>query len=153
MTTPKAEPLNPVKREIHRMTITSYVHHERSGEQPVTIPLSFSGPLTKHEDVYSRRKVAGSDWEGLDFGWFSPEDVGLIIIESLVGRYYQVQPTSAELEEEAMWILELAHVDSLADPYLIPPRLFHKFIHSNPAKLRIRAKAGEINYRIIILPR
>ena len=151
----KVEPLNPVARRVNRMTIYAQVHQERSGEHPVSCPLSFSEPLALEEDVYARRHTADGSWKPLDLGWLGTDKAGLVVIENMEGREVLINPSEKEKNEAAEHYLEIAPDVPGAEKYAltVPPRQHRYFTCRDLSGLRIRCHQGTARFKITVLPR
>lgn len=136
-----------VSRPINRITVITNVHYEHDGEQPVTIPLSYSKLLSTGEDTYSRRIIASEEFVAIDYGFVGDTGVSLLLVESLVGKDRQVNPTPAEAEAEAAKVVELSC------GILVPPGE-HRIIHvADFSELKIRCQSGTARVRVTSIPR
>lgn len=151
----KLEPLNAVPRRVNRMTIYAQVHQERSGEHPISCPLSFSEGLTLEEDVYARRHTATEKWEPLDLGWLGKDKAGLVVIENLEGREVLVNPTEEEKQVLTDRFLKLAPDIAGAEElaFTIPPRQHRYFTNQDLSRLRVRCNRGTARFKITVFPR
>jgi len=148
----KPVPLEATQREINRVTVVSTIHHERTDDRPISIPLTFSEDLTVNEESFSRRMVAVEDWQLLipNFGFLDPKQVGLLIIESLVGGRRQLNPTEEQKESDKKKVLVVG-----CEPFfmVIRPRRHLYFETLDAEQLMVRCLSGDAKYRVTVLPR
>lgn len=147
------EPLHPTPREINRLTVVMSISHEHGGEQPVTIPISWSTLLELDEDSYSRRHEATEQWKPIDLGYIG-EDAHLIIVHNLAGRHL-VNPTEEEKQLNKGRVLEVATADEVhcrLSPLVIPAGTAFPILLDDPLSAVIRCRNDKAKYRIYVIP-
>jgi hypothetical protein len=146
-----------------RITSQLSVHYEPMDEQAYSIePINSHINVENREDVYSRKMTVGPDWQPIQMGPFEetgPESIGLVIIESLNGRFPSVNPTDEERKEELKKIIEVSLTPEPADSSSLmlvlpwPSRLPYFGKPTDVSLMRIRSQSGEAKCRIYLFPR
>ena len=146
-----------------RITAQISAHYEPMDEQPYSIePIGIRLNVVNHDDVYSRKVIVGSSWQPIGLGPYEesgPSSVGLVIIESLNGRFPSVNPTEEERREELKKIIEVSFDPEAADPLSCltvlpyPARMPFFGIPTDVSLMRLRCLTGGAKCRIYLFPR
>ena len=136
-------------KPINRLTCTSSIVRQQTGEEPKGQTLAYQLLIESEEEHYTRRCTAVFERRELDYGWV--EEPGMIVIESLAGKVILANPSPEDLEMiKGQTLLLYFGAEKVAE---ILPGDFLRFRPSLPADLTICCKEGEAKYRIAVYPR
>lgn len=141
----------------NRVTAVFNVHHEHDGEQPYSIgPVISQIKLEVNEDVYTRRVTVRESWEELDLGHLPADQVGLVIVENLEGRFPANNPTEEERKEAAKKIIEVSTGDGNGGAFLcFPAPISLPFVGypQDASRIALRCPVGVARCRVHVFPR
>lgn len=154
---PHVEKIAEKRREPpNRITAIFNIAREYDGENPISIdPIISQLNLSVKEDHYSRRIRVNQDWIPLDLGHLRADQVGLVVIENLEGRFLDVNPTEGERKEASKRIIQVSFGDptnaSLAFP--APASLPYVGYPQDASRIALRCPVGVAKCRIWVFPR
>jgi hypothetical protein len=138
-------------QERNRLTCVLNLYHEQDDEQPEGFRLAFSDKLHLSSQRYNRRLKIGEDPVALDVGWFSPDEIGTLLVENLEGTRFSIVPSEEELADVAKRIIHVYHPGSPS--WLIPPRRFLLAHPEDASGLLLRCGHGRARVSLTIIPR
>ncbi len=151
---PEVIPVNILEGK-DRITINLNIYYEHSGDLPHQI-ICPRNIISKSSDLepYSRKIVVGPDWELLDLGWFSThkDQIGLIVIESLEGKYETKNPTKEERELSESRVIDVSLGDGPVAHVQIWAGWPFYFYQKNVADVQLRCLNGPTKAKIHIVP-
>lgn len=149
----KVEPLALGTQSRDRLTIVEHIHFQHSSESPMSIGQPFARLLETQVEPYSRRITLTEERLLIDFGWVKSTDVGMLIVENLEGRKFDVNPSPEEMEEINGRIIEIyLHEDSWV-PILVRPRAMQRLELDDFEPVRLRCRNGSAKCRITLIGR
>lgn len=119
----------------------------------MSIGQPFARLLETQIEPYSRRITLNDERSLIDFGWIKSTDVGMLIVENLEGRKFDVNPSPEEMEEINGRIVEIyLHEDSWV-PILVRPRSMQRLEVDDFESIRLRCRSGSAKCRITLIGR
>jgi len=150
MPTPNPRP------EIDKFTVVEQVYYQAFNEEPDQITSQFSYSLkTRDEQIYSRRKKVGEEWEPIDLGHLvdnGGEGCSNLIIQNNEGTFNDKAPTEEQTKDALKKILEVKHKDD-KHPWLILPTTSVRFTPSDSKNLVIRSQFGIAKFTLNAIPK
>ena len=124
------------KQQTDRLTVLTTVHFQQLSGQPFSVNCNFDYQASKEyfDGPYSRKVKITREYKPLEFGWWEPEDVGLILIENLEGQNLIVNPTQEEAKELADKVAVLSYEGHYGGVEIHPKRCTWD-VYRNPEKL------------------
>lgn len=137
-----------------RITGQILVHHESTGENPVTCGGTFSAFLATREQVYPRRiRELTEEWIPLDYGPLPQRDVGLVLIENRAGKDRRTIPSVQEYNEiQEQLLLVSLRGDSTID-LVVRPGTMQLIGPSENSQILIRSAKGVFSAITTCIPR
>jgi len=136
---------------MNRLTLIQSVVSQALGRTD-SFEARYSRLLEAPTQPYYRQLIAPTKAEKVQFGWISPNDVGLIFIRNDEGGFHDRVPT--DQEREAIKHLELCiFYDSPNKGFSIRPGECFIATPTYPDLLQIQAMTQPVAYTLVVFPR
>ena len=125
----------------NRITIAGTAYHQLAGQNPFSVPLRGTMPLTSSEQVYSRTPPdgVGEAWEALDTGW-------------LKNRCSVVYIRNEEPADGAAIEMGRGGTPTYPLPLCVPPGMVGVFYPTDSLAVRCRQGQGTAKYTVYAIP-
>ena len=132
--------------EQNRVTIAGTAYHQLIGQNPFSVPLRGSMPLTSEEQVYSRTppKGIGEAWELLDTGWLRGR-CSIIYIRN-------EEPIGGPRIEIGKEGTEIGGLSIFPVPLCVPPGMVGVFYPIGSLAIRCEAGGSAARYTVYAIP-
>lgn len=152
----KRQPLESVLAKQDRMTVNFSAHYQQDRNDAVSVDVHFSAMLPQADEGPLQRsgtKVKATEqWAPLNFWWL--EDCpGMVVIENLEGRHFDVQPTPEEKADAAKRVIVVRTDPGQANLHRIAPGHAWPFDVERPEMIEVRCVHGDAHYCLTVFPR
>lgn len=152
--TPAGNPFKNTERlRERRLTIVQHLYLSGVDEEPTPHSSSSETTIKSSEQVYGPRKqFAAEEFQPLDVGWFKGDSpISVIVIENMEGQNLQVIPTPMERIQIGKRMLAVSLGDD-DNCLLVEAGRAQPFRVQDPSKLKIKALADRVQFKVTVFP-